>query len=167
MRDSRADAGFIDRRIGVILLLVGVSGGLLAVWKIQATHMAGNFAETVRSGQLDGLPIDLRGKTWTEEEIATVEVIKLDDSWGRERSIERSIHMRDAMASRAQYAYQAVMTDLDTGIRHVFGYSRRSPQRWLHVTIHRDSMEQHIQRRMQQQQEGYEIPPVQGREVTP
>jgi len=146
-------------KVVVIGILVLVTGGILLHWQILAGKKKGNFVEAIRAGEVDGLPVDLRDKVWSDEELANARVIKLDDSYGPQRSIERAIHTRGeyTISSRA-YSYQAIVTDTDTGIKHIFGYSRREPARWRWVTVHRDSALKRTEQRMQRQRlEGGEV----------
>ena len=134
--------------IGVVLL---VMAGLVAVWSLQGWSMKRSFVESLRSGRAAESSYELRGKTWTEEEIATVAVMALPSDTGTQRGIARSLHTRGRnVISGLEYSYQATVQDAQTGVIHVFGYRRRDPQRWQWVTIHPSSMEAHLERRMEQ-----------------
>ena len=94
---------------------------------------------------------DLLGKTWSDAELSTVEVIKVVESYGTQRSIERAIHSRGQIVVPAhQFAFQGSVRDGATNIVHVFGYTRTSPSRWCWVTFDAASMQEHLNRRMQQ-----------------
>ena len=93
----------------------------------------------------------MRGKQWTEEELATIEVLKVPAGSGREQSLSRAAHDRGRLVvSSQQYAYQATVTDQTTGIIHVFGYTRREPPTWQWASIHPSSAKLHIEQRAQQ-----------------
>jgi|GEM_PF-3880486 len=140
-------------KIVVIGILVLVTGGLLLHWQILAGKKKGDFVESMRAGEVDGVPLDLRDKVWTNEELANTRVIKLDDSYGPQRSIERTIHTRGEYTISARaYSYQATVTDNDTGVKHIFGYSRREPARWRWVVVHPDSALERAEQRMQRQE---------------
>ena len=118
-------------------LVVAVSGGILLSWRIAAHRMAKDFTWELRAGQVEGLPIGLRDKVWTEEELSTVEVLTLDDSYGPQRSLERFAHTRGGYTiSPSQYSHQAEVMDSSTGIRYIFGHRRAEPGGWRYVTIH-------------------------------
>ncbi len=137
------------------IVAIGLLGGIvvmfLLVWRVQADRMGSHFVDAMRDGTVDVGQVQLQGKVWTEAELATTVVIKLDSGYGRERSVQRSIHTGGQYTiSRQQYAYQAMVTDADTGIKHVFGYRRAAPQRWQWEGVHPDSMQEHIRLRQQQ-----------------
>jgi hypothetical protein len=143
--------GFGDNRaIIAILAVVAVMTGILAVWQMQANRMERDFVDAIRAGRVRSFPIDLRDKTWTDAELATAEVIKLDQSAGRERALVRLAHTGGGYTlSSARFSYQAVVTDT-SGIKHVFGYRRADPGGWTWETIHPDSAQQHLQQRFGQ-----------------
>lgn len=134
--------------IGLALL---VMIGLVVVWSLRGRSMRGHFVEALRSGKAAESSIQLRGKTWTDQEIATVEVIALPSDTGPQRAIARSLHDRGrSVISGTAYSFQATVEDSQTKIVHVFGYQRREPEHWRWVTIHPASMEKHLRRRMKQ-----------------
>ena len=123
-----------------IFVLIGVMGGLWLYWEIAARRMKPGFIEAMRSGAVTGLPITLLGKEWTKEEFSRVQIIRLDDSYGPQRSIERRLHTGGGFTiSRSQYAYQATLTDNNTGTRYLFGYPRNGSGQWRYVTLRPDS----------------------------
>lgn len=129
-------------------VVVAVMGGLLLSWQISAHRMTKDFTRELRAGRVEGLPIDLGDKVWTEQEISTVEGFTLDDSYGPQRSLERLAHTRGGYTlSPSQYSHQAVITDTSTGVRHVFGHRRVEPGGWRYVTIHPDSARRHLEQR--------------------
>jgi len=131
-------------------VLVAIMGGILLSWQISAYRMAKDFSRQLRAGRVEGLPIDLRDKVWTKEELSTVEVLTLDDSYGPQRSLERLAHTRGGYTiSPSHYSHQAVLTDTSTGIRHVFGHRRAEPGGWRYATVHPDSAQRHIEQRGQ------------------
>ena len=128
--------------------IVAVMLGILLVWRVQASRMERDFREAVRAGRLDGLPVDLREKVWTDADLATVRVIRLQRSYGRRRALVRLINAAgENTIDERQFSYQATITDAATGIRHVFGYGRDAAGGWQYVSIHPDSLQQHIQQR--------------------
>ena len=133
--------------------LVAVTLGILLVWRVQASRMERDFREAVRAGRLDGLPVELREKVWTDADLATVRVIRLDQSYGKERALLRLMHTAgENTINERQFSYQGMITDATTGIRHVFGYRRDARGGWQYVSIHLDSIQQHIQQRANQEQ---------------
>ena len=135
-----------------LILLVGVLGGVWAYWEFLAHRMRADFVQSLRDGRVDGLPIDLRGKTWTDRELERVRVTTLDDSSGPQRSLQRYAHTGGGYTlSSLQYAYQAALTDEDTGICHLFGYWRAGPGGWRYVMIHPESIQKHLEIRRNRQ----------------
>lgn len=140
-----------NKAVAIIALFVAISAAVLLVWKVQASRMRTHFINAMRNGEVHIGQVDLQKKVWTEEELATTEVLKLDTGYGRERSIERSLHSGGQYTlSQHQYTYQATVMDADTGIKHVFGYLRAEPRRWSWAGIHPDSAEEHIRLRQEQ-----------------
>ncbi|MCP4646086.1 MAG: hypothetical protein GY851_36920 [bacterium] len=136
------------RAIVFIGILVAIMGGTLLLWRLQGGRMAGDFVDAMRAGRVEALQVELRDKVWSEEELAATRVLKLPSGTGRERALTRSMHAAgEYTISRQMYAYQATVTDSDTGIKHLFGYRRRGPSGWCWVGIHPDSAELHIRRR--------------------
>ena len=142
--------GFADNRAVVAIgSLVAVIVGLLVVWEVQANRMKADFVKALRAGRVQMSLAELRDKTWNERELATACAIKLNRRAGPQRALERLIHTRGGYTiSSIQYSYQATITDLSTGIKHVFGYRRKSPGGWCWQTIHPDSAQRHIERRV-------------------
>jgi len=133
--------------------LVAVTLGILLVWQLQASRMERDFREAIRARRLNGLPVDLREKVWTDADLSTVRVIRLDQSYGKERSLLRLMHTAgENTINERQFSYQGMITDAATGIRHVFGYRRDARGGWQYVSIHLDSIQQHIQQRTNQEQ---------------
>ena len=142
----------VDRKalaiVGVLVLAVLIPA---AVWQFQGAGMRSDFGQALRSGNVGGLPVDLQGKRWSEQELAQVEVLAVPDNAGTERAISREIYERGrVLVSSHQYAYQGTITDTSTGILHVFGFHRREPRAWRWVTIHPSSHKLHIERRQEQ-----------------
>ena len=133
--------------------LVAVTLGILLGWQLQASRMERDFREAIRARRLNGLPVDLREKVWTDADLSTVRVIRLDQSYGKERSLLRLMHTAgENTINERQFSYQGMITDAATGIRHVFGYRRDARGGWQYVSIHLDSIQQHIQQRTNQEQ---------------
>ena len=110
--------------------------------------MTGDFVEAMQAGRVEAFPPDLVGKEWSEEELAGAHVLKLPSGYGRQGALTRSIQTAgEYTISRQMYAYQATVTDGDTGIKHLFGLRRRGAGGWCWAGIHPDSMELHTQRR--------------------
>lgn len=144
------------KAVVAIGLVVLVMVGILGAWRAQANRMADDFVRAVRADKVGTIPVTLTNKTWTDAELSEVEVIKLDSATGTPRSLERRIHTGGGFTvSAQQYAYQATLTDSDTGIKHVFGYQRR-PEGWRYVTVHPDSAAAHIQQRVQDAERIYD-----------
>ncbi len=142
----------MDKRVlmvvGVILLMPMV---LLGIWAVQGHSMEGDFAESLRTGAVKGVQRDLLDKQWSPAELATIEVLKVPAGAGKERAIARSLHARSRIfVSAIMYEYQASVCDNTTGIVHVFGYRRAEPRHWCWDQFHPDSMQVHLQRRMEQ-----------------
>ena len=143
-------SGSTGTKIFMFALLIGVIGGILLIWQVRAGQMEVDFGQSVRAGEVEGFPMELRDKQWSERELSDVQVYRLDATYGKERALERTIHTRgDFTISNQQYSYQAMMTDADTGIKHVFGYRRRKPGGWRYVTMHPDSAMIHIEKQQQ------------------
>jgi len=136
--------------IGILVLAMLIP---VLVWSLQGSAMHDDFVQSLRSGSAS-LPVDLRGKKWTEAELATVEVLKLPSSVGREQALSRGLHDRGrVVVSPLQFEYQGTVTDEATGIVHVFGYARKGTAGWRWVSVHPSSVERHIERRVQQLEE--------------
>ena len=154
---SRRSWVTVDRRslaiIGVLVLAFLIP---VAVWQFQGAGMRSDFVQALRTGDVGGLPVDLQGKRWSEQELAQVEVLAVPDSAGTQRAISREIYERGrVLVSSHQYAYQGTIVDASTGILHVFGFQRRQPRVWRWVTIHPSSFKLHIERRQEQLDEMY------------
>jgi len=144
--------GGTGNKIAVIGILVLLTAGILLRLQCLAYKKKTDFIEAMRANEVGGMPIDLRDKVWTDDELANARVFKLDDSYGPQRSIERTLHTRGQYTlSATAYAYQATVTNDDTGVKHIFGYTRRQPARWRWVTVHPDSAIERAQQRMQDQ----------------
>ena len=123
------------------------------LWSFQGSAMRDDFVEALRRGDAS-LPVDLRDKQWTEQELADAVVLKLPGGSGRERALSREMHDRGRFViSPLQYQYQGTVTDETTGIVHVFGYPRKGPPAWRWASIHTSSRDLHIKRREQQLEE--------------
>jgi hypothetical protein len=132
--------------IAAIACLFVVTAGFLIVWRFQADRMKQDFCNIARAGGLEQLPPDLREKKWTDHDLASVEVILLDATYGVERATLRLMHTRGkSLISERQYAYQATVTDFATGIRYVFGYRRNPFNNWQYVLVHPESAAQYVQ----------------------
>lgn len=139
------------RRAAVIAVLCAVPLALLVIWAYQGKSMEADFVERLRADDVKALHRDLRGKQWSAEELATVHVMKVPADTGPQRALVRAAHSRGQIViSSIQYAYQGTVRDNTTGIVHVFGYRRSEPKHWCWVSIHPDSMREHLQRRMEE-----------------
>ena len=58
--------GSTGTKIFMFALLIGVIGGILLLWQVRAGQMAGDFAQSVRAGEVEGFPMELRDKQWSE-----------------------------------------------------------------------------------------------------
>ena len=67
-------SGSTGTKVFVFVLLIGVIGGILLIWQVRAGQMAVDFAQSVRAGEVEGFPIGLRDKQWSEKELADVHV---------------------------------------------------------------------------------------------
>ncbi len=127
---------------GTILLVVGF-------WRLQGVDMKGEFIDAMKNGEVQISKADILDKVWTDDEYKTVKVLRLPGSYGPPQALSREIHMGGEFTlSRAQYSYQAQITDLETGMIHMFGYTRAQPHRWLYEGFHPDSaaeMLEHLQ----------------------
>jgi hypothetical protein len=136
-----------------VLVLVVLGLALLvpvAIWSFEGSRMRGDFIRVLRSGSVD-LPLELRDKSWTERELAGVEVLRVAGGSGKEQAVSRTIHDRGrVVVSSHQYGYQGTIKDDATGIVHVFGYSRSGSPGWRWVSIHPSSAKLHIDRQMRQ-----------------
>lgn len=128
-------------------LVLAVALGFAAVWGIQAYRMRGSFAQALRSGGVDALPPQLAEKTWTEQELDGIQVIKLVAQRSTHRGgLFRLLYSRGrTVISETAYAYQGTVTDAATGVAYLFGFSRTSPGRWAWVTVHPDTHTQYIE----------------------
>ena len=157
----------VDGKVLVIGILVLALLIPALVWSLQGSAMHDDFVRTLRSGTAS-LPVDLRGKKWTAAELATVEVLKLPSSTGREQALSRGLHDRGrVVVSPLQYEYQGTVTDEATGIIHVFGYPRLGPGGWRWVSIHVSSAERHIERRVQQLEDAKQQWDPKGKDALP
>ena len=117
-------SGSTGTKVFMFALLIGVIGGILLIWQVRAGQMEVDFGQSVRAGEVEGFPMELRDKQWSERELSDVQVYRLDATYGKERALERTIHTRgDFTISNQQYSYQAMMTDAYTGSKHVLGYT--------------------------------------------
>ncbi len=134
--------------VGVLLLAFLIP---VAVWQFRGAGMRSDFVEALRAGNVGGLPIDLQGKRWSEQELAEVEVLAVPDSAGTQRAISTELYSRGrVLLPSHQYEYQGTIQDASTGILHVFGYQRRQRRGWRWFTIHPSSHKLHIERRQEQ-----------------
>jgi hypothetical protein len=135
-------------------LVVLISVGLILVWKVQGMSMRSDFVRALRTGDIHGPHRDLVGKTWSDEELATAEVLKVPEHGNVERSLERSIHALGRVVVPSQrYGYQGSVRDASTGSVHVFGRTRTAPHRWCWYGISLSDIPQHLERRMRQVEE--------------
>jgi len=125
----------LDRRVIVVIIIIGIHLIVIAAWHVQAMTMRNDFRRALTEGRVTGLPMALLGKTWSTEELATVDVLKLVSS-SYVYAIEVALYAgkRDVVGGN-RYSYQAMITDLSTGKRHVFGYWRGEPHRWMWETF--------------------------------
>ncbi len=141
----------LDPKLIVVAVLVLLLVIPVLIWSFQGSAMRGDFVEALRQDNAS-LPVDLRGKQWTEQELATAVVLKLPGGSGRERALSRGLHDRGRFVI-SPIQYQGTVTDETTGIVHVFGYPRKGPPVWHWASIHTSSADLHIQRRAQQLEE--------------
>lgn len=124
-----------DRRVMIVLVIVGIHLVVIAVWHVLAMSMRSDFRHALTEGRVSGLPMDLVGKTWSADELATVEVLKLvSSSYVYAIEVVLYVGRRDVVGGN-RFSYQATITDLSTGKRHVFGYWRGEPHRWMWETL--------------------------------
>lgn len=149
---SRQSWLIVDRKALVIVGVLALAFLIpVVVWQFQGAGMRSDLVQALRTGNVGGLPVDLQGKRWSEQELAQVEVLAVPDSAGTERAISREIYERGrVVVSSHRYAYQGTIADANTGILHVFGFQRRQPRVWRWVTIHPSSHKLHIERRQEQ-----------------
>ena len=149
---SRRSWVTVDRKslaiVSVLVLAVLIP---VAVWQFQGAGMRSDFVQALRAGNVGGLPVDLQGKRWSEQELAQVEVLAVPDSAGTQRAISTEVYSRGrVLLASHRYEYQGTIQDASTGILHVFGYQRRERRGWRWVTIHPSSHKLHIERRQEQ-----------------
>jgi len=131
----------LENRLAVVLVVLAIPLASAAIWKVFAMRMEGDFQRALTGGRVDGLPPDLLGKIWSAQELATIDVVKVIRSTGRHRALSRLIHtFGQVYVSERYFAYQAMITDSSTGKRHIFGYTRSSPQRWRWEAVTPESM---------------------------
>ena len=142
--------GAVDGKVIAFLALALVMGGILLKWQIQAERMEVDFAGAMRRGEVERLPIELSDKVWSDAELAAAQALTLDKGTGKERALERTIHTGMSPTIPPQtYAYQATITDSETGLKYIFGYRRLGPPRWEFVMPHADSMKKQLELRME------------------
>ena len=130
-----------------IVALVTIA--ILIVWSIQAGAMRRNFTDSIRNGDILYVPPNLAGKKWTDDEIKSARVYKLDDATNIERAGMQNLHSgSEYTISPFDYSYEAIITDESTGIAHIFGYRRIGQTGWIWATIHPDSTEEWIRLRV-------------------
>jgi hypothetical protein len=129
-------SGGINRSALIALgVLALVFFGMLTLWKYQAMLKEADFKEALRAGRVETLPAALREKQWSHAELDTVKTIRLDKSAGLQRALLRTIHQGHGFhISSQQYAYEAIMIDLETGRVHRFGLPRVTGRTWRHVS---------------------------------
>lgn len=143
--------GMNKQALAVAGILIAIPIALLGIWALRGASMEGDFAEALRTGNVHGVPVELSGKQWSSEELATIQVLLVPDSQGRQQALTRSLHARGRIVvSPNRYQYQATVRDGSTQIVHVFGYRRSEPLSWCWDSIHPDSLPLHLQRRMRQ-----------------
>ncbi len=136
---------------GVILIIPIV---MLVIWAVRGESMQGEFVQALEAGQVRGLHRDLQEKAWSDEELATVEVLEIPASVGREQALSRAMHSRGRIVlSPIQYAYQATIEDKATNLTHVFGFRRDNPRHWCWASFHPDQLQEVIRRRQQELEE--------------
>lgn len=141
-RDDNTRTAWIWIIISIALIFV-----VALYWRIQGASRVDDFVDAMRNGEVQISQVHLRDKVWTDEELATVEVLRLPDSFSKEQSLSRAVHLGSGYTiSRHMYSYQATMTDLETGNVHLFGFPRNGPQVWRWESIHPDSMRENLER---------------------
>lgn len=138
--------GLLENRFAVVLIMIAISVVSAAIWKVFAIRMEEDFRRALTDSRVDSLPPDLLGKTWSAQELATVDCVKVMRSTGRHGALSRLILTfgQDYVSGR-YYAYQAMITDSSTGKRHVFGYTRSAPRHWRWETVTPESMLRHLE----------------------
>ncbi len=141
--------GYTDRKVLLALLMLAlIFGPIVLYWYGQAVRMQGDFRKSLQAGRVESLPPALRDKTWTEEELRTVKVLTLVRRSGRRRGAAlRLLYTRgDVIISENDYRFQAKITDLETGIRYVFGYRRSGGGGWTWASVDPETMQLYIDR---------------------
>jgi hypothetical protein len=145
----------MDKRallVTAVILLIPVL--MLVIWAFQGQSMKDDFAKALSEGVVKEVHRDLQGKEWSPDELATIEVLKVPDSFGTEQAVTRALHARGRIfVSARQYEFQATVRDASTDIVHVFGYRRTDPRHWCWDGFHPDSMQVHLQRQQQRLEE--------------
>ncbi len=143
-----------------VLLLIAI-GALPAYWTIRAEVVRPEFVEALRSGKVEAIPLPHQAIVWSDADLATVQVTRLEDSFGRERALSRLAYERGQYTiSAQQYDFQATATDLETSLQFVSGRRRSGPGAgtWVWTGIHPNSMMQWIEMRDAQVQSGADNP---------
>jgi hypothetical protein len=134
--------------VGVVVL---VGAGVVVTWKLQGWGMRDDFVEALRTGQIEAVHRDLQGKTWTDEELATVTVLTVPRKATRQRAIIRTVHEGGRLVvPRDRFAYQGTIRDATTGVVHVFGYTRAAPHRWCWEGMDPDTLGPQLEQRLEQ-----------------
>lgn len=138
----------MNRRILIIVLVLG--GSFLFVWGLwgaQAYEMKREFIRVMLGDGAESTPPLLQNKVWTESELRDARVIRVPRSAGKQQALVREAHLRGAgIIPSRRYSFQAIVTDSDTGIKHVYG-RLRARGTWVYDTVHPDSAVQYIQQR--------------------
>lgn len=146
---------YVEKRpLIIILAIVAVVLVPLAIWQVQSLQMRTEFIREMKAGRVTQFPPYLADKVWTDRDLATANVRKVVRSYGRERALSTAAYNlgQHTLPSTA-YSYQAAITDTSTGMKYVFGRSRRQPGQWTWAGIHPDSHEQWIQERAREMEE--------------
>lgn len=131
----------------IIAILVGSIFLVVGFWRLQGAGMKGSFIKAMKNGEVHMTMVNMVDKVWTEDEYKTVKVLRLPDSYGVEQAWSREIHMGGRYTiGRALYSCQGQITDLETGMIHMFGYTKSRPHRWLHQGFHPDSAAEMLER---------------------
>lgn len=140
--------GFTDRKVLLALVILAlIFGPIVLYWHGQAVRMQGDFRKALQESRVNSMPPTLQNKVWTEEELRTVEVLTLVRRSGRRRGAAlRLLYTRgEVVISENDFDFQAKITDLETGIRYVFGY-RRGGGGWVWASVAPESLQVYIDR---------------------
>jgi hypothetical protein len=132
-------------------IIAAVMIGMLIYWQLRSDGMRDSFVQALQSGTATETCLELRDKTWSDDELAAADVVLVPESAGREQAILRTLHSRGRIVlAPRQFQYQGTIRDASTGRIHVFGFPRREPRKWRWTGLHPDSLAEHIQQRAEQ-----------------